>query len=91
MELVTQYIMKHSNGKKHPVCGSQIAKAYEISGLEVRRLINVATRMPKRLSIVELVVILIHVVNRINVYIHMVWLHVAVLIIALTEKERMKI
>ena len=76
MELVTQYIMKHSNGKKHPVCGSQIAKAYEISGLEVRRLINVATRMPKRLSIVELAVILIHVVNRINVYIHMVWLHV---------------
>lgn len=42
MELVTQYIMKHSNGKKHPVCGSQIAKAYEISGWEVRRLINVA-------------------------------------------------
>ena len=42
MEFVTQYIMEHSNGKKHPVCGSQIAKAYEVSGLEVRRLINVA-------------------------------------------------
>ena len=42
MELVTQYIMKHSNGKKHLVFGSQITKAYEISGWEVRLLINVA-------------------------------------------------
>lgn len=42
MELVTQYIMKHSNGKKHPVCGSQIADAFEISGYTVRQLINAA-------------------------------------------------
>lgn len=42
MDLVTKYIMTHSTGNKHPVSGAEIARAFCISGVAVRRLINAA-------------------------------------------------
>ena len=38
MDLVTKYIMDHSDGCKNPVRGSQIAAALGVSGIEVRRI-----------------------------------------------------
>lgn len=42
MDLVTKYIMTHSTGSKRPIGGSEIARAFSVSGVEVRRLINAA-------------------------------------------------
>lgn len=42
MDTVTAYIAEHSAGSGKPVCGSKIASAFGVSGVEVRRLINVA-------------------------------------------------
>lgn len=42
MHLITKYIMTHSNGSKNPICGSKIARAFNISSVEVRKLINSA-------------------------------------------------
>lgn len=42
MDLVTKYIMDHSDGCNSPVRGSQIAAALGVSGIEVRRIINTA-------------------------------------------------
>lgn len=42
MDLVTKYILAHSDGRKKPVCSSAIASALGITGIEVRRLINAA-------------------------------------------------
>lgn len=45
MDLVTKYIMTHSDGRSHPICGSAIAAAFCVSSVEVRRLVNVARTM----------------------------------------------
>lgn len=42
MDLVTKYIMTHSDGRSHPICGSAIAAAFCVSSVEVRRLVNAA-------------------------------------------------
>ena len=42
MDMVTAYITAHSKGKKKPICGSAIASALGVSGIEVRRLVNAA-------------------------------------------------
>lgn len=42
MDLVTNYIASHSSGRKNPVYGRNIASALGVSGVEVRRLINMA-------------------------------------------------
>lgn len=42
MDTITKYIKAHSDGRKHPICGSAIADAFGISGAEVRRLVNAA-------------------------------------------------
>lgn len=42
MKPITQYIMKHSNGKKSPVCGSTIAAVFSMPQAAVRKLINEA-------------------------------------------------
>ena len=42
MDLVTKYIMTHSTGSKRPGSGSESARAFCISGVAVRRLINAA-------------------------------------------------
>lgn len=45
MDLVTKYIMTHSDGRSHPICGSAIAAAFCVSSVEVRRLVNAARTM----------------------------------------------
>lgn len=40
MEPITRYIMTHSKGKNQPICGNQIASAFGISGIAVRRMVN---------------------------------------------------
>lgn len=42
MDLVTEYILTHSDGEGHPVSGASIARALSISGVQVRKLINTA-------------------------------------------------
>lgn len=42
MDLVTKYIMTHSDGGEQPICGAEIGRAFKVSGVEVRRLINTA-------------------------------------------------
>lgn len=42
MQLISEYIKAHSDGSKQPVCGRKIASAFNISGVEVRKLINTA-------------------------------------------------
>ena len=44
MQLITKYIMAHSNGKKAPICGSMLATAFSISQVSIRKLINEARR-----------------------------------------------
>lgn len=40
MDPITKYIMTHSDGRQNPICGSAIAAALGISGIEVRKRIN---------------------------------------------------
>lgn len=42
MDLITKFIMFHSEGRSKPICGSRIASAFGVDGIEVRRLVNVA-------------------------------------------------
>lgn len=42
MQPITRYIDAHSDGKRKPICGSQIASAFGISGIAVRRMVNEA-------------------------------------------------
>lgn len=42
MDLITTFIMTHSNGRAKPICGSRIASALGVDGIEIRRLVNVA-------------------------------------------------
>ena len=42
MDMVTKYIALHSGGRKNPICGSRIARAFGTTGVEIRRLVNIA-------------------------------------------------
>lgn len=42
MQPITKYIMAHSNGKKAPICGSELAVGFCTSQVSIRKLINEA-------------------------------------------------
>lgn len=42
MNPITRYIKAHSNGLKFPITSKQLSVVFEVSGTEIRRLINEA-------------------------------------------------